>query len=101
RFAQGGLDARHVTDAERDGVGVEMPIWKLQQFGVALGKRDTLLQSKFCGALAADGEHVRIDVADHGMKAIATGLGGAESDVAGAAGDVEQRERARALRWIE
>ena len=53
------------------------------------------------GALAADLEHVGIDVADGGAKAGARRLGGAERDVAGAAGDVEQRERRVAPRRIE
>ena len=53
------------------------------------------------GAFAADREHVGIDVADGGLKARARGLGGAKRDVAGAAGDVEQRERRLAARRIE
>ena len=47
------------------------------------------------GALAADREHVGIDVADRRPRARAAGLDHAEGDVAGAAGDIEQRERPR------
>ena len=53
------------------------------------------------GAGAADLEHVGIDVADGGPKALACRLGGAKGDVAGAAGDVEQRKRRIATRRIE
>ncbi len=52
-------------------------------------------------AVAADLEHIGIDVADGGAEARARRLGGAEGDVAGAAGDIEQRERRVALRRIE
>ncbi len=41
-------------------------------------------------AIAADLEHIGIDVADGGMEAQACRLGRAEGDVAGAACDVEQ-----------
>ena len=53
------------------------------------------------GAVAADLEHVGVDVADGGAEAGTGRLGGAERDIAGAAGDVEQRERRIALRRIE
>ena len=52
-------------------------------------------------ALTADFKHIGIDVADDGLKARAGRLGGAERDVAGAAGDVEQRKRRIAARRIE
>ena len=53
------------------------------------------------GAVAADLEHIGIDVADGGAEARACRLGGAEGDIAGAAGDVEQRKRRIALRRVE
>ena len=51
--------------------------------------------------LAADAKHVGIDVADGGPKARACRLGGAKGNVAGAAGNIEQRERPVASRRIE
>jgi hypothetical protein len=48
-----------------------------------------------------DREHVRIDVADRGVEAATRRLGGAEGNVAGAAGDIEQRERRIGARRIE
>ena len=45
------------------------------------------------GALAADGEHVLVDVADGGAGAGSAGFDDAEGDVAGAAGKIEQRKR--------
>ena len=74
---------------------------KRQRLGVALDERDPLVEMPRRRALAADRQHVGIDVADGGMEIAAGGLGGAERDVAGAAGDVEQRERRIAARWIE
>ena len=53
------------------------------------------------GAVAADVEHIGVDVADGGAEACACRLGRAEGDVAGAAGDVEQRKRRIALRRVE
>ena len=47
------------------------------------------------GALAADREHLGIDVGDGDARAGPAGLGDAEGDVAGAAGEIEQRERPR------
>jgi hypothetical protein len=54
-----------------------------------------------CGPFAADREHVRIDVADRGAKTGAGLLSRTKGDVAGAAGDVEQRERPIAPRRVE
>ncbi len=49
------------------------------------------------GALAADLEHVGVDVGDGDMGAGPAGVGHAEGDVAGAAGQIEQRERRAAF----
>ncbi len=43
-------------------------------------------------ALLSDRQHLGVDVADRGMKAVPGCLGRAEGDIAGPAGDVEQRE---------
>ena len=96
-FLQRGIDPRHVADAERDGVGVERAIRKCQRLGIALDERNLLVEMLRARAVAADLEHVGIDVADGGAKAGAGRLGGTERDIAGAAGDVEQRERRIAL----
>ena len=45
------------------------------------------------GALAADREHLGVDVGDGDVRARPAGVGDAERDVAGAAGEIEQRER--------
>ena len=52
-------------------------------------------------AVAADLEHIGVDVADGGVEARASRLGRAEGDVAGAARDVEQRKRRIALWRVE
>ena len=53
-------------------------------------RRATALPSR---ALAPDREHVGVDVADHGASVVAAGRDRPQGNVAGAAGDIEQRER--------
>ena len=52
-----------------------------------------VVAARLGGALAADREHLGIDVAHRDARARAAGLDDAEGDVAGAAGEIEQRER--------
>ena len=78
-----------------------MAVGKSQRLGIAFHERHPVVEMARRGALAADLEHVGIDVADGGAKARARRLGGAERDVAGAAGDIEQRERRIGARRIE
>ena len=86
------LDARHVADAEGDRHGVEAAIRQRQRFGVAFDECHDIVEPALGGARAADLEHVAVDVGDGDARAGVAGLGDAEGDVAGAAGDVEQRE---------
>ena len=91
-FAERSLDARHVADAEGDGDAIEAPVGIGQLLGIALREADRLVEPAFARAFAADGEHVFIDVADGDTRAGAAGLHHAEGHVAGAAGEIEQRE---------
>ena len=59
----------------------------------ASAKVTAVAKSARSGALAADRQHVGIDVADRRARALAAGREHAQRDVAGAAGDVEERER--------
>jgi hypothetical protein len=61
--------------------------------GIAFAERDRVGEVKRFGALAADREHVGIDIAHRRPRLLAAGFDGAQRHVAGAAGDVEQRER--------
>ena len=63
-FARAPLDARHVADAEGDGVGVEAAVGKRQRLGIALDERDRVVEPALDGALAPDREHLGIDVDD-------------------------------------
>ena len=90
------LDARHVADAEGDGDGIEAAVRKRQRLGIAFDKRDGVVEPALACALAADLEHVGIDVDDSRAQSGAAGLDRPKGDVAGAAGQVEQRERLRA-----
>src|SRR6266436_5699094 len=101
RFVEREIDPRHVADAERDGVAVEMAIRKSQRFRIALNERYAVVEMPRRGPRVTDSEHVGIDVADRGPKAGARRPGGAERHVAGAAGDVEQRKRGIAARRSE
>src|SRR6266516_1891168 len=101
RFVEREIDPRHVADAERNGVAVEMAVRESQRFRITLDERHALVEMPRRGARAADSEHIGIDVAYRGPKARARRPGGAERDVAGAAGDVEQRKWRIAARRIE
>ena len=92
-LAERHVDARHVADAERDGDGIEALVRERQRLGVGLDEFDIALGLR--GALAADREHVGVDVGDRDMGAGAGLVGDAEGHVAGAAGQIEQRERRR------
>ena len=85
------VDARHVADAERDGDGVEALVGQRQRLGVGFDERDVVPRLR--RALAADREHLGVDVGDGDAGAGPGPLGDAEGDVAGAAGEVEDVER--------
>lgn len=109
-LAQGGGDVAEVADAEGDGVEVDAGRGDAgggEVLGVGLeeGERGLLGgREGGGGALAADGEHVRVDVGD-GDADVGVGVDAvrvrevAEGDVAGAAGYVEDVLRGR-LGWL-
>ena len=94
------VDARHVADAEGDGDAVEALVGVGQFLGIALLEGDGVVEAALDGALGADRQHLGIDVADGDAGVRPAGLRDAEGDVAGAAGEVEQRERPVPLRRI-
>src|ERR1700688_4132053 len=63
RFAQRQIDPWHVADAECDGVGVEAAIGECQRLGIALDERYPVVEMPRCRALAADTQHIGVDVA--------------------------------------
>ena len=73
-LGQRRLDARHVADAERDGGGIETAIPERQRLGIGFGERDGVAESACRGALAADREHIGVDVADRRAAFRAAGL---------------------------
>ena len=92
RFGQRPIDARHVADAEGDGRGVEAAVLERQRLGIGFGERHGVGVGTRGGALAPDGEHVRIDVADGGAGILAAGFDHPQRHVTGAAGDVKERK---------
>jgi hypothetical protein len=93
RFRERMLDARHIADAEGDGHGVEAAVGKRQRFGIGPGEIEgRLIAAKLRRACAADLEHVRVDIADRGAGMRAAARDDPKRDVAGAAGDIEDRE---------
>ena len=92
-LGQREIDPRYVANAESDRICVEAAVGEGERFRIAFDEIDLGLEMVLRGALAAYLQHPGIDVADGGMEARACRLGGAERDVAGAAGNVEQRER--------
>ena len=97
RLGERRRDARHVADAERDGHRVVAAVGERQRLGVGLDEVDGVVEPALGGALAPDREHVGVDVDHGGAGAGAARRDHPERDVAGAAGEVEQRERLRAL----
>ena len=78
---------RHVTDAESDRVGVESTVGVGQLLGI-LPRPDQRIEAALHCPLEADVEHFLIDV---GNGHLGAAFGEAKSDVAGAAGHVENR----------
>src|SRR5262249_45572729 len=96
-FLQRAVDPRYVADAEGDGVAVEGAVGKGELLRIALDEGDAVVEMALLSTVAADREHVGIDVADGRPKTFAGRLRGAEGDIAGAAGNIQQRVRAVAL----
>ena len=92
-FRQRRVDARHVADAERDRHGIEALVGKRQRLGIALLELDRVVAAALGDALAADRQHLVVDVADGRPRAGAAGFDDPQRDVAGAAGQIEQGER--------
>ena len=65
---------------------------KRQRLGIGLDELDVAAGLR--GALAADREHLGVDVGDGDVRARAARVGDAEGDVAGAAGEVEHARTA-------
>src|SRR6185503_8683706 len=84
-------DVRDIAQAERDGISIDAAIADRQTLGIAAQPLDAGEAAPIDGAVAAAPHHALIDVADHGARAAAGAIEEAEGDVAGAAGDVEQR----------
>ena len=101
RLRKRALDARHVADAECDGHGIEASIGERQRLRIALRESNDIVESALDGALAPDGEHLRIDIAHRRARACAARFDHAQRDVAGAARDIEQRERPLGFRRID
>ncbi len=88
------IDPRHVPDAEGDGRGVKAARRERQGFGIRLAEGDPVAAPPPRGALASDGEHLRVDVGNGDLGILGAG-DDPEGDVAGAAGDVEDAIAAR------
>ena len=78
-----------IVDAIEAAVGI------MQLLGVALLEGHTIVEPLLDRALGADAEHLGIDVADRDARAGPAGFRHAEGNVAGAAGEIEQRKRQR------
>src|SRR3984957_20834730 len=61
-LAQRLVDARHIADAEGDRIGVEMIARQRQILGIALNEGDSRPGFALGRALAADPQHIAIDV---------------------------------------
>src|SRR5215471_14248002 len=92
-FGERGLDPRYVADAERDGAGIEAAVRERQAFGIARREYYVAVKSALRCTLAPDAEHFCIDIANRDPGAGASGPCDAERHVAGAAGNVQHRER--------
>ena len=62
RFCKSKLHARHVADAESDGISVKTFIGKRQCFGIALHDFNIILEGRFTEPIARNCKHVFIDV---------------------------------------
>src|SRR4029079_17708867 len=99
-FFECALDARHVADAERDGYAIETAVGIGEFLGVALFEGNHTVEPALPSALAPDLEHVSVDVANRDARARTARVRHPERHVARAAGEIEQRERTLAFRWV-
>ena len=94
------VDTRHIADAEGNRIGVELAVREGQKLGIALDEGKLVAPSPFGRAVAADLQHVGIDVENRHLRRSAARSGNAEGDIACPPGDVDVPEGPR-LRGVE
>ena len=103
RLSERSLDARHVADAEGDGVGVEPPIRQRQSLRIGFDKRHPIIEAASSRALRSDAQHIGVDVGDRHRGLRAARARDPECDVSRATCDVEMGEgpRGRGMRLCD
>src|SRR5262249_20986991 len=85
------IDPRHIAHAECNGAGIEVAARERQAFGIARHEAHAAVEPALRGALASNGEHFLVDIADRNLGTAAPRLRDAERDIASAAGHVQCR----------
>src|SRR5580704_18882287 len=93
-------DTWNVADAEGNRVGVKALVRKRQGLGITFNEGHLRVATALHRALAANLQHLCIDVAHSRPRARAAFSDHAKGDVSGAAGDIEERKRPIAFRRV-
>src|SRR6185437_10815936 len=91
RLGERRLDMRHIAQPEGDGVGVDAGVADGQALGITAYPFDAGEVTAIDGAVAAAAQHALGEIAHDGARAAAGTIEEALRDVAGPAGDVEQK----------
>src|SRR5262249_927131 len=95
------VDARHVADSECNGVAVEAAVREGKRLRIAFDEGHTVVEMPGDRAFASDVQHILVDIADGRVETFTGRVGRAKSNVAGAAGHVEQGEGRATLGRVE
>ncbi len=99
-FGQRLVDMWNIANAERNRVSIEARIFKWQLFGTGFNKFEIVGKALLDRPFTTDAKHRAIDIKNGDMGLTTGSLHNAESNIAGAACNVE-RGPAGALRWCQ
>jgi hypothetical protein len=99
-FGERGFDPRYIANAEGDGDCIVAAVGERQRLGIALDEGDGVIEAALSGARPPDREHIGVDVGDGRTRAAASRFDDPERNIAGAAGEIEQRKWRRVCRGL-
>src|SRR5690606_15645273 len=89
-FGQRLVDMRHIANAESNRIGIEAVVLERQFFGIGLDEFEIVGKALLDRPFTPDAQHRAVDIENGDMGLTAGSLDDAESDIAGAASNVER-----------